>query len=230
MNELEALISRVFSDSGTLDSIIVTFRMAFWATGISTVLGILLGLLLERMQFPGKRIVIRINRTLMGVPPVVVGLAVYLLVMRRGPLGFTSLLFSVPGMVLAQTLIITPIISGMIYTYAEKTAPAVRVFAKTMGANKRQTALLLLSEMKNELYFAVVTGFGRSISEVGAVMLVGGNIKGYTRTMTTTISLLKSQGIFQEGVVLGVLLLVMAFILQSLADYFRKGAELDENY
>ncbi len=219
-----------FTDSGTLDAIKVTFQMAFFATGISTVLGVFLGLLLERVQFPGKAIVIRINRTLMGVPPVVVGLVVYLLIMRRGPLGSLSLLFTVPGMVLAQTLIITPIISGMIYSYAAKSAPEIRVFAKTMGANKTQTERLILREMKNEIYFAIVTGFGRSISEVGAVMLVGGNIKGYTRTMTTTISLLKSQGIFQEGIVLGVLLLIMAFVLQSLADFFRKGEETNENY
>ncbi len=95
---------------------------------------------------------------------------------------------------------------------------------------KLQTDLLLLKEMKHEIYFAVVTGFGRSISEVGAVMLVGGNIKGHTRTMTTAISLLKSQGIFTEGLTLGILLLIMAFILQCMADFFRKESQEDENY
>ena len=93
-----------------------------------------------------------------------------------------------------------------------------------------QTQWLVIRELKKELYFAVVTGFGRSISEVGAVMLVGGNIKGHTRTMTTTISLLKSQGIFTEGLTLGVLLLVMAFVIQSLADFFQRGEKTDENY
>lgn len=230
MNEIKTLLSQVFTDTGTYDSIKVTFQMAFLATGISSVMGVFLGLLLERTYFPGKRIVIRINRTLMGVPPVVVGLVVYLLIMRRGPLGSLSLLYTIQGMVLAQTLIITPIISGMIYSYACKAAPVVRVFAKTMGASERQTDLLIIKEMRNEIYFAIVTGFGRSISEVGAVMLVGGNIKGHTRTMTTTISLLKSQGIFQEGVVLGILLLLMAFVLQCLADFFRKEDNADENY
>ena len=95
---------------------------------------------------------------------------------------------------------------------------------------KLQTDLLLLKEMKHEIYFAVVSGFGRSISEVGAVMLVGGNIKGHTRTMTTAISLLKSQGIFTEGLALGILLLIMAFILQCMADFFRKESQEDENY
>lgn len=230
MSEIEVLLSQIFTDAGTYNSIKVTFQMAFFATGISSFLGVFLGLMLERIRFPGKRIVIRINRTLMGIPPVVVGLVVYLLIMRRGPLGFLSLLYTIQGMIFAQTLIITPIISGMIYSYAVKAAPSIRVFAKMIGASKRQTDLLFLKEMKNEIYFAVVTGFGRSISEVGAVMLVGGNIKGHTRTMTTTISLLKSQGIFQEGIVLGVLLLVMAFVLQFLADFFRKEDNIDENY
>ena len=99
-----------------------------------------------------------------------------------------------------------------------------------MGASKMQTQFLVIRELKNELYFAVVTGFGRSISEVGAVMLVGGNIKGHTRTMTTAISLLKSQGIFTEGLALGVILLVMAFLIQSLADFFQKGEKSNENY
>jgi tungstate transport system permease protein len=133
-------------------------------------------------------------------------------------------------MILAQTLIITPIISGMVYSHASRSAPSIRQFARTMGASKWQTNLLLVKEMKHEIYFAIVTGFGRSISEVGAVMLVGGNIKGSTRTMTTAISLLKSQGIFTEGVTLGIILLVMAFILQWMADYFRKEEIIDENY
>ena len=230
MNFLRELVNSAFSDVGVYDAIKVTMQMAVCSTFISSVLGITVGLLLERVDFPGKRIVVRINRTLMGVPPVVVGLFVYMLIMRRGPLGSWGLLFTVQGMILAQTIIITPIICGMTYSYAVTAAPAIRVFAKTMGASKWQTAMLMLREMKYELYFAVVSGFGRSISEVGAVMLVGGNIKGHTRTMTTTISLLKSQGIFHEGLVLGVLLLVMAFVIQSLADFFHREARSGENY
>lgn len=166
----------------------------------------------------------------MGVPPVVVGLVVYLLLMRRGPLGPLSLLFTIQGMVIAQTLIITPIICGMIYSYVRDAAPSIRVFAVTMGATKWQTTKLIIRELRKEIYFCMVTGFGRSISEVGAVMLVGGNIKGRTRTMTTTISLLKSQGIFTEGVALGLLLLVMAFALHWICDVLQKEEAEDENY
>ena len=216
-------LKSVISDPGILSAIEVTFTMAVCSTAISSVLGIMLGLLLEKFQFPGKRIIVRMNRTLMGVPPVVVGLVVYLLIMRRGPLGPLSLLFTIKGMVIAQTLIITPIICGMIYSYARKAAPGIRVFAVTMGASRAQSVLLTIREMRREIYFCMVTGFGRSISEVGAVMLVGGNIKGRTRIMTTTISLLKSQGIFTEGVALGILLLVMAFILQWVCGDVEEG-------
>lgn len=230
MNFIEEIINSIFSDVGVYDAIKVTFQMAVSSTLISSIIGITLGLLLERVHFPGKKIVVRINRTLMGVPPVVVGLFVYMLIMRRGPLGSLELLFTIRGMILAQTIIITPIICGMTYSYAVTAAPAIRVFAKTMGATKWQTTVLMLKEMKYELYFAIISGFGRSISEVGAVMLVGGNIKGNTRTMTTTIALLKSQGIFREGLALGLLLLVMAFVIQSLADFFHKEARIGENY
>ena len=230
MDQISAGIESFFANIGALDAIRVTFVMAITSTFISAVLGIALGLLLERHDFTGKKVIIRINRTLMGVPPVVIGLVVYLLLMRRGPLGSLSLLFTVQGMILAQTLIITPIISGMVYAHAARSAPSIRQFARTMGADRRQTNLLMIKEMKHEIYFAIVTGFGRSISEVGAVMLVGGNIKGSTRTMTTAISLLKSQGIFTEGVTLGLILLFMAFVLQWMADYFRKEETADENY
>ena len=230
MHSMKKFLDTFFSYVGVFDAICVTFQLALGATLISSILGIFSGLLLEHARFPGKRIVIRINRTLMGVPPVVIGLVVYMLVMRRGPLGRLNMLFTIRGMILAQVLIITPIICGMTYTSLLSKAPAIRTFAKTMGASPVQTQWLVVKELKKELYFAVVTGFGRSISEVGAVMLVGGNIKGHTRTMTTTISLLKSQGIFTEGLTLGILLLVMAFIIQSLADFFQKGDKTDENY
>lgn len=219
-----------FAEEGTLSAIKVTMILGFSSTGISAIIGIWLGLLLESHDFIGKRIVVRINRTMMGVPPVVVGLVTYMLLMRKGPLGALGLLFTVPGMIIAQTIIITPIICGMVYTSALRTAPAVRFFGKCIGADQKQTKKLIRKEMKKDIYFTIVTGFGRSISEVGAVMIVGGNMKFYTRTMTTTISLLKSRGIFTEGILLGSILLVMAFILQWIADVLQKEHVENENY
>lgn len=211
-------------DTETLGIIAVTLRMSLASTFIASILGIILGLLLEKNIFYGKRIVIRLCRTLMGTPPVVAGLIVYLLLMRRGPLGFFSLLFTVRAMVIAQIVIITPIVCGMVYTYAARSAPGIRAFAKTMGADRRQTQLLLIKEMSNEIYFAVIAAFSRAISEVGAVMIVGGNIQYKTRTMTTAISMLRNMGDYRQGITLGILLLIIAFILQSLSDIVHKEA------
>lgn len=223
MGEILNWFKDCFTDPAILSAIQVTFKMALCSCIISSVLGIIFGLLLERFNFPGKKIIIRINRTLMGMPPVVAGLITYMVLMRRGPLGSLGWLFTVKGMVVAQTLIITPIMTGMVHQYAVSKAPAIREFCKTMGADSRQTYLTIIKEMRHDIYFCIVTAFGRSISEVGSVMLVGGNIKGSTRTMTTAISLLKSQGIFTEGIALGMILLIMAFIIQWLCDFLQKG-------
>ena len=229
MDFLNETIS-LFSDAGIVNAVNVTLIMSAFSVAISSLLGIALGILLEQCNFPGKRMIIRLNRTLLAFPPVVVGLIVYLLLMRNGPLGAFSLLFTIKGMIIAQTIIITPIITSMVYSFAVKAAPAIRVFAATMGATKQQTNILIVKEMKYEIYFAIITGFGRSISEVGSVMLVGGNIEGRTRTMTTAISMLKSQGICTEGVALGIILLAFAFILQWAAECFQKRESEDENY
>ena len=214
----------------TLGIIGVTMRMSFASTAIGSGLGIVLGLILEKANFPGKRAVVRLCRTLMGTPPVVVGLVSFLLLMRRGPLGFLDMIFTVRGMVFAQVLIITPIICGMVYSYASRSAPQIRAFAVTMGANAFQTRILMVREMSNEIYFAVITGFGRAISEVGSVMIVGGNIQHKTRTMTTAISLMRNMGNYSEAITLGVLLLLIAFLLQSVSDLLHKEWGGIENF
>jgi tungstate transport system permease protein len=225
------LFGLVNLNSETLGIIGVTLRMSLASTFIASVLGLFMGLFLEKNNFPGKRIVVRIGRTLLGTPPVGAGLVVYLLLMRRGPFGSWGLLFTVRAMVIAQVFVITPIVTGMIYTYAVRCAPAIRAFAKTMGADRLQTQWLLVKEMSGEIYFAVITAFSRSISEVGAVMIVGGNIQHKTRTMTTAISMLRNTGDFSQGITLGVLLLLIAFVLQSLSDFLRKEEKnaMEEN-
>ena len=220
-----------FFDDDILGIVGVTLRMAVASTAISLVLGTFLGLLLERARFPGKGVIVRINRTLMGVPPVVIGLVVYLLFMRRGPFGFLDILFTVPAMIIAQVLIITPIICGIVYSAAHRNAGRIRLFGKTMGANRLQMQLLLIRELSNEIYFAAIAGFGRAISEVGAVMIVGGNIQGRTRTMTTAITLLRNRGNYFDAIYLGVLLLILAFLIHLAADFVRRREQrIDENY
>ena len=222
---LMALDSELWRIIGT------TLRVTLPSTAISAAIGTVLGLLLERARFPGKGLVVRINRTLMGVPPVVIGLVVYLLFMRKGLLGFLDMLFTVQAMIVAQVMIITPIICGMVYAAADRNAGHIRSFGLTMGANRLQTQMLLVRELSPEIYFAGITGLGRAISEVGAVMIVGGNIQHRTRTMTTAITLLRNKGNYADAVYLGVILLLIAFLIQMSADFLRRKERwADENY
>lgn len=213
-----------------IGTIMRTLKLACFATGISAFIGIPLGLFLEKTDFFGKRLVIRINRTLMGFPPVVAGLIVYLILMRRGILGSWSLLFTFQAMVIAQTVLITPIICGMVYAHAVNVAPQIRNFGKSMGVGRLQMLILVLQEMRNDMYFIIITGFGRSISEVGAVMIVGGNIQYKTRTMTTAISLMRNKGDYSEAITLGITLLLISFAIQCMVDFFRRYEKNYENY
>ena len=222
-------LSVVFTPE-TLGIISTTLRMCLSSTAIGSLFGIMLGLLLEKVQFPGKRLVLRLLRTLMGTPPVVVGLIVYLLLMRRGPLGFLGLIFTIPGMIIAQVIIITPIVTCMIYSYASRSSAQIRAFAKTMGAGAFQTRLLMVREMSSEIYFAVIAAFSRAISEVGAAMIVGGNIQNRTRTMTTAISMMRNMGNYTQAITLGVVLLLLAFMIQSLSDFLHKDIKIEENF
>jgi len=218
-------------DRETIGIITLTLRMTLLSTAISLVLGVPLGLWLDRVIFKGKSVLVLINRTLMAAPPVVIGLVVYLVLMRNGPLGFLSWLFTFNAMVIAQVLLITPIICGIVYTASQRSAPHIRSFAVTMGATKRQTQVLLIKELSNEIYFAAVTGFGRAMSEVGAIMIVGGNIRYHTRVMTTTISLLRNRGEINQAVFLGVVLMLIALAIQIIAGFLRKRERrADENF
>jgi len=211
--------------------ITLTVRMTLLSTAISSVIGIPLGLWLDQVKFPGKKLVVTINRTLMASPPVVVGLVVYLIFMRNGLLGFMRLLFTFEAMVIAQVLLLTPIICGIVYTASQRNADHIRTFAKTMGASKLQTQILLIKELGNEIFFASITGFGRAMSEVGAIMIVGGNIRHHTRTMTTTITLLRNRGEIDQAIFLGAILMIIAFCVQIIADFLRKKERrTDENF
>ena len=209
----------------------LTLRMTLASTFISALIGIPLGFFLEKAVFPGKGLVVMINRTLMGLPPVVAGLVVYILIRRAGPFGSFQLLFTLEAMIIAQVLLITPIICGMTYTTVCREGDRIRAFALTMGANKIQTTVLLIKELKNEIFFFLVAGFGRAMSEVGAIMMVGGNIRFHTRTMTTAIALEARRGQFEEAILLGVLLMGIAILVQVIGSILRrKEQRLDENF
>ena len=226
----------LISDPEVLGIIGLTLRLTLASTLISTMIGIPAGLLLERLKLPGflnwlKRLIVRINRSLMGTPPVVAGLVIYVLFRRAGPFGGLGLLFSFEAMVLVQVVLITPIICGMVHTSATRHGDRIRGFARTMGAGRLQTHALTMKELSNEMFFAVITGFGRAMSEVGAIIMVGGNIRFLTRTMTTAIALDVRRGFFDEAMALGLILMLIAFAIQLLADFLRRRERRsDENF
>ena len=222
-----------FFDAEFWAIVVTSLRVTLSSTAISFIIGVPLGIWLQGVNFRGKGLVVNINRTLMASPPVVVGLVVYLLLMRNGPLGFLGLLFTIEAMVVAQTLLITPIVCGTVYAAAERNAPAIRIFARSMGASKWQTLRLLVKELSGGIYLALVIGFGRATSEVGAIMIVGGNIRHHTRTMTTAIAMLRNQGDFERAINFGIFLMALAFVLQLFASFLRRKDRVpkhDENF
>lgn len=182
---------------------------------ISACLGVPLGAVIGTHQFPFKNALLRIIYTFMSMPPVIAGLVVFLLIMRKGPLGSWGLTYTPAAMVIAQVCLVTPIITGLTYNIVRDKAQTVKAVATTLGAGKMESMKLLILELKIGILAAVVTGLGRAISEVGAVMIVGGNIKGETRVMTTYIAQLKSMGDYSTAIAVGIVLLVLAFLINT---------------
>ncbi len=187
------------------------------------VVGIPAGVWLALARFPGKPIVTALIYTGMGLPPVVVGVVVYLFLSRSGPLGSLGWLFSFPAMVTAQTIIATPTLIGMTMSSILSIDPNLRIQLRGLGATGRQATLTVLAEARFGLIVAIVAGFGSIISEVGAVMLVGGNIDGRTRVLTTAIVLETQQGDFDIALALGIILLMLSFTINLLMVVLQRG-------
>ncbi|MFN8595827.1 MAG: ABC transporter permease [Anaerolineae bacterium] len=183
---------------------------------ISTVLGVPLGALIGLSRFRGKNLVRAILYTGMGLPPVVVGLFVYLLLSRSGPFGSLQWLFTPSAMVAAQIIIALPLTVGLTMTSVESVSPELRRQIMALGATQSQAARTILAEARIGVTAAIVAAFGGIISEVGAVMLVGGNIAGQTRVLTTAIVLETRQGDFSLALALGVVLLAITFAVNVL--------------
>ena len=211
-------LRRLFSGDPVLWEIIgVSAQVSGSALLISAVLGIPLGVLLGLTRFPGKRFVQALVYTGMGLPPVVVGLAVYLALSRSGPLAgldWTWLpdLFTVPAMVLAQAMIAVPLVVGYCMAAVADVSPELRLQLRSLGATRWQISLAVLREARLGVVVALVGAFGGIISEVGAVMLVGGNVEGSTRVLTTAIMLETRRGDFGLAIGLGLVLLTLAFL------------------
>ena len=189
------------------------------ATVIATVIGLPLGYVLGTGLFRGKRAValltILLVNTGMGLPPVAVGLVVYLLLSRTGPLGFMGLLFSQPAMIIAQVIIATPLVAGVTAASVASVPQEMRLQARSLGAGRLREAWVTLLETRKGIMAAVVAGFGGVMSEVGAVMMVGGNIQGSTRVMTTAIVLETRQGNFAKAGALVVVLIGIAMLVNG---------------
>ena len=203
-------VLRATADPAFLDIIWLTFQVTGLALVIATVLGVPAGAAVGLARFPGRRLVTLLLYTGMGLPPVVVGLWVYLLLSRSGALGSLGWLFTPAAMVVAQTIIAFPLVAALTMSAVEGVDPELRLQVRALGATRRQTGWAVLREARIGLTAAIVAAFGGIISEVGAVMLVGGNIEGQTRVLTTAIVLSTRQGEFALALALGFVLLLVA--------------------
>lgn len=224
----EALNMLMNMDSELVQIIGVTLKMSFFSTVISCLIGMPLGVLLENSKFKGKKTVKKIINTLMGMPPVVAGLIVYMLFTKYGPFGKLNLLFTVDVMVIAQCILIIPIVISLTGSVVSVNGKRIRETAKGLNLSFGKTTELLMSENKTALVSVVLTAFGRSIAEVGAVSLVGGNIQWKTRVMTTAILLETNKGNFSFALTLGCVLLVISLIVNILASFFTKEEQADD--
>lgn len=210
---LSEAIRLIFSGDSAIISIVGrSLYVTVFALIISTIIGIPIGTWFALTHFRGKRIFSALIYTGMGLPPVVVGLMVYLLLSRSGPMGDLGWLFTIPAMVLAQTIIATPLIIGVTLSSVLGVDPALRPQLQALGATHWQVTFAILSEARFGLIVGLVAGFGSIISEVGAVMLVGGNIDGQTRVLTTAIVLETRRGNFDLALALGIILLSLSFL------------------
>ena len=219
-------------DPALFEIIRLSLSVSGTALLFSTLIGIPLGAALGLTRFRGRRLVVALLYTGMGFPPVVVGLFVYLVLSRSGPLGqlhwdFIPALFTPGAMVLAQCVISFPLVAGFTMAAVMGVDPQIRQQVRALGATQWQSTLAVLAEARTGVVVSIIAGFGSIISEVGAVMLVGGNVEGRTRVLTTAIVLETRKGVFDLAIALGIVLLALSF-LANLAMLYLQGRVFDE--
>jgi tungstate transport system permease protein len=202
--------------------VLMSLIVSISSTLLASAAGISLGIPAALKNFRFKKAIIRITDTLMSLPPVLMGLLVYLLLSRSGPLGELQLLFTPIAMIIAQTLLIFPIVFGLTVSYFSKNGPEIRKTCLALGAEDKTVLITIINESKVYILTILTVAFGRAISEVGAVMMVGGNIKGHTRVMTTYIALETGKGNFQGAIMIGVILLAISFFINYGLNKFQK--------
>jgi tungstate transport system permease protein len=192
---------------------LLSLQVSGTATFISLFIGISGGTAVALSNFPGRKLVVSLINTGMGLPPVVVGLFVTIFLWRNGPLGFLEILYTPTAMIIAQAIIATPIVMGITLAAMQQLPKKLRLQILALGATRVQMVWILIREAKLPLLAAVMAGFGGVISEVGASIMVGGNIKGYSRVLTTATVMETSRGNFDIAIALGIILLVFAYFI-----------------
>lgn len=211
-----ALALIVTLDREVLAVTLLSLEISCSATAASLLLGIPAGVILALADFPGRRFVVSLVNTGMGLPPVVVGLFVTLFLWRNGPLGFLEILYTPIAMILAQAVIATPIVTGITIAAIQNLPANLKLQVRALGATRIQTVWILVRESRLPLLAAVMAGFGGVISEVGASIMVGGNIKGQTRVLTTATVMETGKGNFDVAIALSLILLTLAFSVNYL--------------
>jgi tungstate transport system permease protein len=219
---IQAFSLIVHVNSELFSIIFLSLKVSGLALLFATILGLPFGAIVGLKKFPGRAITVSLMNTFMGLPPVVVGLFVYLVLSRRGPLGFLSLLYTPSAMIIAQTILAVPIVTALCYSAIVSVDPIIRQAARTLGATPLQETAALIREARYGILSAIIAAFGRVSAEVGSILIVGGNIAGYTRVMTTTIALETDKGNFELALALGIILILLSFIINAALHWVQK--------
>jgi len=227
MAEMTGAVAAAFSlvaaaDPELIEIVRLSLQVSVAAVAIAALIGVPAGAALAMLRFPGRRVLIVAFNAMMGLPPVVVGLCVYLLLSRTGPLGELGLLFSASAMILAQAILITPIVTALTRQVIEDLWQDFSEQLRSLGVGTPRAMLTLIREARYRLLTAVLAGFGRAIAEVGAVLIVGGNIAHHTRVMTTAIALETSKGNLALALGLGIILIAVSLLINALV-YLTSG-------
>jgi len=208
-------------DKEVFQIVLFSLRVSSIAILFSSLIGVPLGFVIGSKNFWGKKFIVVLLNNALAIPTVVIGLLVYSLISRVGPLGYFGLLYTPTAVIIGQFLLSLPIIIALTHSAIQGIDIKVRHTALTLGATEMQAAWAIIKEARFAVMSAVIAGFGRNIAEVGAAMMLGGNIKGSTRTMTTAITLETSKGEFGFGIALGILLLLISLIINIILSYFQ---------
>ncbi len=209
-------------DPEVLGITLLSLQVSGAATLISLFVGISIGTVVALTEFPGRRLVVSLINTGMGLPPVVVGLFVTIFLWRNGPLGFLEILYTPAAMIIAQAVIATPIVMGISLAAIQALPNKLRLQILALGATRLQMVWILVKEARLPLLAGVMAGFGGVISEVGASIMVGGNIKGYSRVLTTATVMETSRGNFDVAIALGIILLLLAYLINLVLTHIQQ--------